>query len=210
MRALVVGSGTIGLRTCIELLKQPEIKGVVLRSPVSPIHPSVCSMGAGGLWMPYHVGGGDENSRVTKWSQQTFEELWNIAMKKEKYVDTSSSSSQSLPLVEIMTAIQLHTSNENITSVTNDTNVTYLDKNKLPYWINSIDETKLQFQQLTIEMLYWQNIVTKLKLPTRTQEELMNAGYNHAYMFQTPIVNTPLMLKVTFKNIFCVTVLYIR
>ena len=66
---LVVGSGVIGLRTSLELL-QRNIH-VHLLSPCHPIHPSTCSMGAGGLWMPFHC----DDTRVDRWAHETLSEL---------------------------------------------------------------------------------------------------------------------------------------
>ncbi|KAL9180132.1 hypothetical protein ACHAXT_008102 [Thalassiosira profunda] len=44
-KVLVVGSGVIGLRTALELVRR-EI-AVCLVSPRHPLHPSTCSMGSG-------------------------------------------------------------------------------------------------------------------------------------------------------------------
>ena len=45
---------------------------VVLRSQTHPLHPSVCSQGAGGLWMPFHC----DDPRTDRWSIETLDELY--------------------------------------------------------------------------------------------------------------------------------------
>lgn len=171
-------TSTIGLRTAAELLRRNV--PVTLRSPVAPLHPSVCSVGAGGLWMPFHC----DDPRTDRWALETLHELWAIGK------DTSNQ------LVEIMPAILLRPNNADTTSVTSDTDVTYPDNDKLPGWTK---DARLEFQQLTVEMLSWQNIVTKLRIPT--EEELKQAGYMHAWMFRTPIVDAPRMLEALLEEV---------
>ena len=146
---------------------------------MSPLHPSVAAVGAGGLWMPYHC----DDSRTDRWALETLDELWTIA--KQQQQDSSNR------LVEILPAIVLHSNNDHVTSQTKDTQVTYPDTSKLPAWTQ---DARLEFQQLTVEMLAWQNIVLKLKIPT--EQALKQAGYWHMWMFQTPIVDSPKMLQV--------------
>jgi hypothetical protein len=61
----------------------------------------------------------------------------------------------------------------------------------VPTWSS---DPRVSFQHLTVEMLWWQNHVHKLKLPT--EEELKQAGYLHAWFFHPPIVDCPQMLMV--------------
>ena len=61
---------------------------------------------------------------------------------------------------------------------------------KLPLWTT---DPRLEFQHLTVEMLAWQNIAYGLRLPP--EEELRNAGYQHAWLFRPPVVNAPRMLQ---------------
>lgn len=72
-KVLVVGAGAIGLRTALELLRRNI--SVILEAPRHPLHPATCSMGAGGLWMPFHV----EDDRATRWAKETLDELYMIA-----------------------------------------------------------------------------------------------------------------------------------
>jgi len=76
MRVLVVGAGAIGLRTAQEL-RNRGIQAVV-RAPVSPLVDS-CSMGAGGLWMPFRC----DDPRVDKWAIETLDELLEKRMHTE-------------------------------------------------------------------------------------------------------------------------------
>lgn len=177
MRVLVVGSGAIGLRTATELIRR-QIP-VTLRSPVSPLHPSVCSVGAGGLWMPFHC----DDPRTDRWASETLDELMDYHKRKS-------------PLVEMLPVVALHNDNEHVTRLTSDTQVTYTDTDLLPPWTQ---DPRLDFQQLTVEMLSWQNIVRKLRIPP--EDELKEAGYWHAWLFQTPIVDAPKMLETLLQEV---------
>ncbi|KAK1745199.1 D-aspartate oxidase [Skeletonema marinoi] len=68
-KVLVVGSGVIGLRTALELLRK-NVR-VCLISPKTPTNVSTTSMGAGGLWMPFHC----DDTRVDGWALSTLDEL---------------------------------------------------------------------------------------------------------------------------------------
>jgi len=161
--ALVVGSGAIGLRTAVELLKR-NVK-IILHSTKHPTDSSVCSMGAGGLWMPFKC----EDIRVHKWGIETLDELINIMEKGDK---TSK-------LVERVPAIYLRKRNE------------YTEKT-LPEWTK---DKRLGFDHMNIEMLEWQNSVLKLKIPFSDYAELVKHGYSYCWMFQAPIVDCPKMLQ---------------
>ena len=70
MKALVVGSGVIGLQTALELLKRNI--PVVLQSTHPPLHPTTCSQGSGALWTPYK----SDDVRVTgQWAMETLDYL---------------------------------------------------------------------------------------------------------------------------------------
>jgi D-amino-acid oxidase len=118
---------------------------------------------------------------------ETLNELWDYGQKKPQPQPS---------LVEIMTAVYLHNDNTHLTSQTHDTNVTYPDPAKIPAWTK---DPRLEFQQLTVEMLAWQNTVKKLRIPT--EDELKQAGYWHAWMFQAPVVDSPKMLEVRMDSI---------
>mmetsp|Transcript_1756 Transcript_1756/g.2147 ORF Transcript_1756/g.2147 Transcript_1756/m.2147 type:complete len:401 (-) Transcript_1756:26-1228(-) len=189
-RVLVVGSGVIGLRTALELLRKNV--SVVLKSARPPLHPSTCSVGAGGLWMPYKC----DDPRIDKWSLETLDELLAIA-KDENKKDQC---------IEIVPTIFLLSSNKG-PDLTHFVNSDYSTKTSndmdakqvsspLPKWSS---DPRLSFQHLSIEMLTWQNSVFKLRIPS--QNEMLSAGYTHAYLFHPPIVDPPRMLMTMLNEI---------
>ena len=54
-------------------------------------------------------------------------------------------------------------------------------------------DPRLRFQPLTVEELFRQNAVNRLRIPCK--KELLAAGYRHAHLFFPPVVNAPLMLS---------------
>lgn len=182
-KALVVGSGAIGLRTALELLRKNV--SVILRSAQHPLHPSTCSMGSGGLWMPYKC----PDPRVNKWAKETLDELLDIHSSPDNAKDN---------LVEIVPTIFLSRTHQgpklddykdfkadDYHSVVSKGNL----KSSLPEWTQ---DPRICFQHLTIEMLAWQNQVLKLRIPSI--ESIKDAGYKHGWLFRPPIVNAPRML----------------
>jgi D-amino-acid oxidase len=69
-------------------------------------------------------------------------------------------------------------------------------KSQLPSW--STDE-RLKFQNTTLEQVAWQNNVYKLKLPSLSIAQA--AGYNHAWLFQTPVIDSPKMLEAMLDEV---------
>ena len=63
-----------------------------------------------------------------------------------------------------------------------------------PKWTK---DAKLSFQNLSIEMLSHQNHNLQLRIPS--QNELLDAGYSHAWLFHPPVVDAPKMLLVRCK-----------
>lgn len=94
-QALVVGAGAIGLRTALELL-QCDTR-VALRSPVPLTHASVCSVGAGGLWMPFHC----DDARVDRWALETLDELMDIAVEEEDDNTNTNKLGEVVPAVSL-------------------------------------------------------------------------------------------------------------
>lgn len=80
-KVLVVGSGVIGLRTALELLRKNV--SVCLVSPKSPTNIATTSMGAGGLWMPFHC----EDERVDGWARSTLDELTKQLANSDRNVE---------------------------------------------------------------------------------------------------------------------------
>lgn len=179
-QALVVGCGAIGLRTALELMRR-QVK-VVLRAPTAPTDLSVCSQGAGGLWMPFHC----DDPRTDRWAMETLDEL--MALAKPGFSDTN--------LVEIVPAVSLRRSHggpqiedfarNTYTAQPGESTETEI----LPEWTK---DPRIAFQHLTVEMLSWQNTIHKMKIPN--EHVLKEAGYLHAWFFRPPIVNSPAMLQ---------------
>jgi hypothetical protein len=88
-RALVVGSGAIGLRTAEELLRRGV--SVILQAPRHPLHPTTCSVVAGGLWMPVHC----NDPRTNKWALESLNELFPLGL------DDSNDLVEILPVVDL-------------------------------------------------------------------------------------------------------------
>jgi len=174
-RVLVVGCGCIGLRTALELARKSI--PVVLRSPVHPLDQSNCSQGAGGLWMPVYC----EDPRTDQWAIETLDEIYPLA------VDDKNS------LVELRHVVGLKRIYEGLDTkdcVADD----YLKGTGgisiLPSWSS---DARFNFQNTTIKQVKWQNQVHQLRLPSLSKAQ--EAGYNHAWFFQTPIVDCPKMLE---------------
>ena len=71
-------------------------------------------------------------------------------------------------------------------------------KTSLPFWST---DSRLQFQQVTLEQLAWQNTIHKLHLAPSFFETAQGADYHHGWFFQTPIVDCPQMLQAMIKEL---------
>lgn len=180
-RVLVVGSGVIGLRTAIELLKN-NVK-VVVRSSKSPLHASTCSQGAGGLWYPFHC----DDPRTDRWAKETLDELHPAGL------DASNSSVEIVPTVSLL---RHHKGPITEDFIATDYQSGTGGGSPLPSWST---DSRLEFQHMNVEMLWWQNSVFKLKIPS--EQELLEAGYNHAWLFRPPVVDCPKMLDEMLKEV---------
>ena len=182
MRALVVGSGAAGLRTAVELARRKV--QVVLRSPEHPLDAS-CSAGAGGLWMPVHCGGGAADPRaVDRWAIETLDELMPVGENPDDGV------------VEMLHAVDLKRDHAG-PDVPDFASSRYekagggsTQTAKLPGWTR---DPRIGFQHLSVEMLYWQNVALKLRLPPM-DSVVRDAGYRFAWFFRAPVVDAPKML----------------
>ncbi|KAG7350685.1 FAD dependent oxidoreductase [Nitzschia inconspicua] len=180
-RVLVVGSGVLGLRTAVELTRRRI--PVVLRSPVHPLHPSNCSQGAGGLWMPFHC----DDPRTDRWAIETLDEIYPFAVDEENL------------LVRLQYALSFKRTHEGPDTedfLAKDYHKGTGGKSQLPSW--STDD-RLKFQNMTLEQVAWQNIVYKLKLPSLSIAQ--GAGYNHAWFFETPIIDCPKMMESMLEEV---------
>ena len=177
MKVLIAGSGAIGLRTALECLNR-NIK-VVLKSKHHPLHPSTCSMGSGGLWLPFHC----EGDRVDGWAKETLTELLKLVSVSASNEDCSGLAlrNQRRSAVEIVPTLLLKTENAVFGRD--------LYENSLPEWTK---DERIHFQHMTLEMLEWQNLVYKLRLPT--VEALHDAGYPYCWYYRGPVVDGPKML----------------
>ena len=184
----------IGLRTAIELLRHNV--QVVLRSPRHPLHPLTCSQGAGGFWNPYHC----DDPRTDRWALETLDEIFPLATTTTTTTTTSSKTDDNKTnesndaLVEILPTVLFYRNHQGPTTddfVAPNYKNGQGGKSPLPIWS---DDPRLQFQHLSIEMLAWQNTVYKLRIPT--EHELKVAGYEHAWFWQSPVVDSPRMLQV--------------
>lgn len=189
-----MGAGAIGLSTALELLQRNV--SVVLEAPRHPLHRSTCSVGAGGLWMPFHV----QDERVPRWAQETLDALYKFVAQQHQQQQGNECDGESL--VEIVPAVKLLRHHGG--PAMDELYATQYAKGrggttsttKLPEWTT---DPRLDFQHLTVEMLSWQNIAYGLRLPP--QQELQEAGYQHAWLFRPPVVNTPKMLQYLLQKI---------
>lgn len=176
-KVLVVGAGTIGMRTALELLRRNV--PVVVRAPRHPLDPRTCSMGAAGLWMPVH----SPDPRTDAWALATLHELWSLA--------DEETTEQERPLAEKLTAVVLKRehSGPTVSDYSSGNQDLMKTVNRLPAWTS---DSRLEFQHLTVEMLAWQNIAHRLRIPP--EQELKEAGYLYAWMFRTVVIDAPRML----------------
>jgi D-amino-acid oxidase len=155
-------------------------------------------MGAGGLWMPYHIHDTDDDAaaaRIERWSIETLDELLN------EFVHSSDTEKRSL--VEVVPAIYLKREHSG-PKVQDFQGQSYsaqpgghTQTSTLPSWTR---DPRIQFQDMAIEMLCWQNeLVHQLRIPPLN--ELTEAGYRHAWFFRPPIVDCPRMLEYLLRQV---------
>jgi D-amino-acid oxidase len=126
--------------------------------------------------MPFHC----DDPRTDRWAMETLDELYPLGVNKSNSI------------VELVPTIALHRNNLGPTTedfIAADYKLGTGGASRLPSWSS---DARLEFQHLTIEMLWWQNDVYKLKIPSK--QELMAAGYKYAWFFNPPIVDCPKML----------------
>lgn len=177
-KALVIGSGAVGLRTALELLKRDV--SVKILSPYPPLDQRTCSQGAGGLWMPVAC----DDPRTDQFGLETLQELWSQGL------DPKSELVEILPAVVLKREHSGPNVDEFVTHQYEAAPGGRTETNRMPGWSK---DPRLKFQHLTVEMLSWQNITYQLRLPP--EQELKEAGYLYAWMFYTPVVNTIKMLE---------------
>ena len=142
--------------------------------------------------MPFHC----DDPRTNRWSMETLDELHPLATKAAAEAaaagDKSSSSSPPRLVETVPTVIfmQDHSGPSTEDMIAKDYHKGTGGSSRLPEWST---DPRLQFQHLTVEMLWWQNYYYKLRIPT--QDTLLQNGYKHAWFFQAPIVDAPKMLQ---------------
>jgi FAD dependent oxidoreductase len=220
IRVLVVGSGIIGLRTAWELLSYNNNNNnntidskqkieIVLVSSRNPYDEKSCSVGAGGLWMPFRVADDNDNDKSTDNTDFTETDKkisnkvdnWAISTLDEYYplgCDPNNDLVEIVPAVRLLTLeqqeeLQVQPSSTAIPVTPGESQQKEL---LLPYWTN---DRRINFQQLPIEMLCWQNTILQLRIPD--QSTLLNANYTNAWLFYPPIINTYKMLQYLESNI---------
>jgi D-amino-acid oxidase len=126
--------------------------------------------------MPFHC----EDPRVDRWAIETLDELYPMA------------KDESNPGVELVPCVGLKQKNTGPTTddmVADNYSKGTGGKSSLPAWTT---DARLEFQHMACEMLYWQNTVLGLKIPS--QETMMASNYKHAWCWNSPIVDSPYML----------------
>jgi len=121
--------------------------------------------------MPFHC----DDDRTDKWSFETLNEILKFESEKSSPVDR--------PLVEMLPAI----------SFRRDSN------SKVPEWARDASSEKLGFRYIAIERLYEESKLRGFRLPKR--EIMDEAGYSHAWLFHTPIIDSPRMLTHMLEEI---------
>ena len=131
---------------------------------------------AGGLWMPFHC----DDPRTDRWSMETLDEIYPMAQDEN---DT-------LVRMEYVVSFKRdHHGPQTIDFIADNYDRGTGGNSGLPSWST---DPRLQFQNVTLEQVAWQNQVLKLRLPPLHIAQ--EAGYEHAWMFQAPIIDSPRML----------------
>lgn len=120
--------------------------------------------------MPFHC----DDERTDRWAFETLDELLKIASSK----NCNGNTVQEKSLVEMLPAIAFQRDN----------------LKKIPDWALDSNSKRLGFQYTSIDALYEESKNRRFRLPHK--ESMTNAGYSHAWLFETPIVDSPKMLMV--------------
>jgi D-amino-acid oxidase len=145
-----------------------------------------CSIGAGGLWMPFHC----DDPRIDRWAMETLDEL--MAFAQEADCDLA----EIVPTISLMKEHGGPAMDDYSTTSKDHDSFSNEGHSALPAWTR---DKRIQFQHLTVEMLAWQNLVNRLRIPP--EQELKDAGYLYAYHFLPPIINVPKMIQFMLDEI---------
>lgn len=133
--------------------------------------------------MPFHC----DDPRTDRWAMETLDEIYPFAVDDDN------------PLVELRYALSLkqkHEGPDTEDMIAKDYHKGTGGKSQLPAWST---DARLQFQNMTLEQVAWQNSVYKIKLPSLSKAQA--AGYNHAWFFETPIIDCPKMMESMLEEI---------
>ena len=122
-----------------------------------------------------------EDPRVGRWGMETLDEIYPIAQDAKD------------PLVDLRYVVSLKRRHEGPGTedfVANDYHNGTGGKSSLPFWSS---DPRFSFQNMTLEQVAWQNQIHRLRLPSLSKAQA--AGYNHAWFFRTPVVDSPKMLE---------------
>ncbi|GMH77103.1 hypothetical protein TrRE_jg13113, partial [Triparma retinervis] len=128
---------------------------------------STCSMGAGGLWMPFHC----DDPSTNRWSRTTLLSYLSLT-------ETPSS-----PLSKHVEMIQATVYKNLPHHGQNDTDSYTLPLSPLPQW--ALDNPELNFQSLNMFQLSWQGSIDNMHIPDTLRE-----SYEDAWTFRTPVVDS--------------------
>jgi len=115
-----------------------------------------------------------DDTRTDRWSFETLSELNSL-----------SSNSSSGDLVEVLPAVAFHRNEDKSSDI--------------PAWATDAKAKSLSFRQLHIDDLYEESKSRKFRLPRK--EVMVGAGYSHAWLFHTPIIDAPKMLMHMLEEI---------
>jgi D-amino-acid oxidase len=133
--------------------------------------------------MPFHC----DDKRTDRWAMETMDEIYPLA------VDVNN------PLVTLRHAMvlkQKHEGPDTEDFIAKDYHKGTGGKSQLPSWST---DGRFKFQNMTLEQVAWQNNIYKLKLPSL--HKIQAAGYNHAWFFETPIIDSPKMMESMLEEI---------
>ena len=125
--------------------------------------------------MPFHC----DDSRTNQWSFETLSELVGLSLSESGPGPCLGS------LVEVLPAVAFKR---------ND------GRSQIPGWATGANSKCLAFRHLKIDQLYQESKDKGFRLPRR--DVIEDAGYSHAWLFQTPIIDAPKMLMVSRDIVF--------
>lgn len=132
--------------------------------------------------MPYHC----DDARTDKWALETLDELLHLAAGA-----VGSTGDSAIEIIPTLSLKRHHHGPTVQDFIAHDYKAGGTGgSSPIPKWAS---DPRLAFQHLTVEMLWWQNNVLKLRIPSAA--ELVDAGYLHAWLFNPPIVDAPRMLQ---------------